>query len=60
MSELTDEEIGGYYDRTQAEWLREIPEEHQAFQRTKYIRDVRANPEALRQLREHLDRESDR
>jgi hypothetical protein len=57
MSNLTDDEIGDYYDRTQAEWLREIPEENQRFHRSKYISDVRANPEAMRQLREALDRE---
>ncbi len=60
MTELTDDDIGGYYDRTQADWLREAPVEHQKAQRDRYIAEVRANPEALRQLREILDGEAER
>ena len=59
MTNVTDEQIGAYYDANLAQ--HEFPsmsDEHAAFQRARYIRDVRANPEAMRQLREILDQET--
>lgn len=57
MSDLTDDEIGSYHDRMHADWLAQIAPEHAAKLREGYIRDVRANPEAMRQLREILEQE---
>jgi hypothetical protein len=48
--DVTDEEIGAYWDVHQAEWWVGVPDDEKASRRAKYIREVRANPEALRQL----------
>lgn len=58
MPDLTDEQIGDHHDRQHADWLNQIPEEHARKLRDGYIRDVRANPEALQQLAEILDQEN--
>jgi hypothetical protein len=46
----TDEEIGRYHDEHVTPLLRGIPEDAVARMRARYIADVRANPEALRQV----------
>lgn len=49
---ISDEQIGEYHDRYIAPDLlvSGVPAEVVASMRARYIRDVRANPEALRQL----------
>ena len=58
MTDVTDDQIGAYYDAHLAQHeFPGMPDEHRQSQRDRYIRDVRANPEAMRQLRELLDQE---
>jgi hypothetical protein len=56
--DVTDEQIGAYWDAHQAAWWVGVPDGEKARQRARYIRDVRANPEALRQLAEIVGEEA--
>jgi hypothetical protein len=60
VTELTDEEIGGYYDRHLAHQVDDLPEDGRAHVRRRYIEGVRANPTAVRLLRAILDEEAGR
>ncbi len=55
MRELTDTEIGYYYDKRQAGLVDDLPQEGQVYLRSKYLRDVRANPAALEEIGRYLD-----
>lgn len=58
MNDLTDEQIGTYWDTYLAGYVADIPDDAAVERmRESYIADVRANPEATRQLAEHYARQ---
>jgi hypothetical protein len=57
VADLTDEEIGGYYDRQLAYLVDDLPEDGRAHLRRRYIEGVRENPKAMSMLREILNGE---
>jgi hypothetical protein len=50
--DVTDEQIGAFWDVHQATWWVGVSDGEKANQRAKYIREVLASPEALRQIGE--------
>lgn len=56
---LFDEEIGGYFDQQNANWLSQIPADHAEKARANYIKTVKKSPAALVQLFQEIHGEPD-
>ncbi len=55
MRELTDAQIGYYYDKRQAGLVDDLPEDGRVYLRSKYLRDVRTSPAAMEEIGRFLD-----